>query len=113
MVGADFNVVKERVVTSDGSLSNYGVLHGLAYLTSRRSTWGWTRPSSPWRATAWVSRSTVRRPVRATSEGAALNSGTGQLGSYLSLPPRMIGGLCILAANPSLALRSMERRSRQ
>lgn len=32
MVGADFNVVQERVVTSDGSLSNYAVLHGLAYL---------------------------------------------------------------------------------
>ncbi|WP_163413772.1 hypothetical protein, partial [Escherichia coli] len=27
MVGADFNVVQERVVTSDGSLSNYAVLH--------------------------------------------------------------------------------------
>lgn len=32
MVAADFNVVQERVVTSDGSLSNYAVLHGLAYL---------------------------------------------------------------------------------
>ena len=32
MVGADFNVVQERVVASDGSLSNYAVLHGLAYL---------------------------------------------------------------------------------
>lgn len=32
MVGADFNVVQERVLTSDGSLSNYAVLHGLAYL---------------------------------------------------------------------------------
>lgn len=32
MVGADFNVVQERVVTSDGSLSNYAVLHGLRYL---------------------------------------------------------------------------------
>ncbi|WP_342250063.1 hypothetical protein [Sphingomonas sp. OTU376] len=32
MVGADFNVVQERVVTSDGSLSNYAVLHGLSYL---------------------------------------------------------------------------------
>ncbi|MDV3456626.1 hypothetical protein RZN05_06480 [Sphingomonas sp. HF-S4] len=32
MVGADFNVVQERVVASDGSLSNYAVLHGLDYL---------------------------------------------------------------------------------
>lgn len=32
MVAADFNVVQERVVTSDGSLSNYAVLHGLKYL---------------------------------------------------------------------------------
>ncbi|MCD2323825.1 hypothetical protein LQ953_07325 [Sphingomonas sp. IC-56] len=32
MVAADFNVVQERVVTSDGSLSNYAVLHGLRYL---------------------------------------------------------------------------------
>ncbi|MEP9357171.1 hypothetical protein [Sphingomonas sp. KR3-1] len=32
MVGADFNVVQERVVASDGSLSNYAVLHGLSYL---------------------------------------------------------------------------------
>lgn len=32
MVGADFNVVQERVLTSDGSLSNYAVLHGLKYL---------------------------------------------------------------------------------
>jgi len=32
MVQADFNVVQERVVASDGSLSNYAVLHGLAYL---------------------------------------------------------------------------------
>jgi hypothetical protein len=32
MVGADFNVVQERVVASDGSLSNYAVLHGLNYL---------------------------------------------------------------------------------
>lgn len=32
MVGADFNVVQERVVASDGSLSNYAVLHGLLYL---------------------------------------------------------------------------------
>lgn len=32
MVGADFNVVQERVLTSDGSLSNYAVLHGLRYL---------------------------------------------------------------------------------
>ncbi|WP_448664265.1 hypothetical protein ACG3SL_06200 [Sphingomonas sp. CJ20] len=32
MVAADFNVVQERVLTSDGSLSNYAVLHGLKYL---------------------------------------------------------------------------------
>lgn len=32
MVAADFNVVFERVVTSDGSLSNYAVLRGLPYL---------------------------------------------------------------------------------
>jgi hypothetical protein len=32
MVAADFNVVQERVLTSDGSLSNYAVLHGLDYL---------------------------------------------------------------------------------
>lgn len=32
MVAADFNVVFERVVTSDRSLSNYAVLHGLRYL---------------------------------------------------------------------------------
>jgi hypothetical protein len=32
MVGADFNVVQERVVASDGSLSNYAVLHHLHYL---------------------------------------------------------------------------------
>lgn len=32
MIAADFNVVQERVVTSDGSLSNYAVLHGLRYL---------------------------------------------------------------------------------
>lgn len=32
LVAADFNIVHERVVTSDGSLSNYAVLHGLAYL---------------------------------------------------------------------------------
>ncbi len=32
MVGADFNVVQERVLTSDGSASNYAVLHGLRYL---------------------------------------------------------------------------------
>jgi hypothetical protein len=32
LVAADFNIVHERVVASDGSLSNYAVLHGLAYL---------------------------------------------------------------------------------
>ena len=32
MVAAEFNVVQERVVASDGSLSNYAVLHGLNYL---------------------------------------------------------------------------------
>lgn len=32
MVAADFNVVQERVVASDRSLSNYAVLHGLDYL---------------------------------------------------------------------------------
>ncbi|SOB87042.1 hypothetical protein SAMN06297144_2162 [Sphingomonas guangdongensis] len=32
MVGDDWNVVQERVVNSDGSLSNYAVLHGLDYL---------------------------------------------------------------------------------
>lgn len=32
MVATDFNVVQERVVASDGSLSNYAVLHGLSYL---------------------------------------------------------------------------------
>jgi hypothetical protein len=32
MVQADFNVVFERVVTSDRSLSNYAVLHGIRYL---------------------------------------------------------------------------------
>jgi hypothetical protein len=32
MVRADFNVVQERVVASDRSLSNYAVLHGLRYL---------------------------------------------------------------------------------
>lgn len=32
LVAADFNVVQERVVTSDGSLSNYAVLHGLQYM---------------------------------------------------------------------------------
>ena len=32
MVAADFNVVQERVVASDRSLSNYAVLHGLKYL---------------------------------------------------------------------------------
>lgn len=51
MVGADFNVVQERVVTSDGSLSNYAVLHGLAYLNFETLDRGWIRPSSPWRAT--------------------------------------------------------------
>ncbi|MDT8757646.1 hypothetical protein MZO42_02950 [Sphingomonas psychrotolerans] len=32
MIAADFNVVQERVVTSDRSLSNYAVLHDLRYL---------------------------------------------------------------------------------
>ncbi|ATY31623.1 hypothetical protein [Sphingomonas psychrotolerans] len=32
MIAADFNVVQERVVASDRSLSNYAVLHGLHYL---------------------------------------------------------------------------------
>ena len=32
LVAAGFNVVEERVVTSDGSLSNYAVLHRLPYL---------------------------------------------------------------------------------
>ena len=32
MVAADFNVIHERVIDSDGSLSNYAVLHHLAYL---------------------------------------------------------------------------------
>lgn len=32
MVGDDWNVVQERVVNSDGSLSNYAVLHNLDYL---------------------------------------------------------------------------------
>lgn len=32
MVEMDFNVVQERVVTSDGSLSNYAVLRGMDYL---------------------------------------------------------------------------------
>jgi len=32
MIAADFNVVQERVVASDRSLSNYAVLHGLRYL---------------------------------------------------------------------------------
>lgn len=32
MLAADFNVVHERVVNSDGSLSNYAVLHRLDYL---------------------------------------------------------------------------------
>lgn len=32
MMQADFNVVFERVVTSDRSLSNYAVLHGIRYL---------------------------------------------------------------------------------
>jgi len=32
MMAADFNVVHERVVDSDGSLSNYAVLHHLSYL---------------------------------------------------------------------------------
>src|SRR5690606_4883728 len=32
LVALDFNVVQERVVTSDGSLSNYAVLRGLPYL---------------------------------------------------------------------------------
>jgi len=32
MVVADFNVVQERVVESDRSLSNYAVLHDLDYL---------------------------------------------------------------------------------
>ncbi|HWK35389.1 hypothetical protein [Sphingomonas sp.] len=32
MVAADWNVVRERVMNSDGSLSNYAVLHRLAYL---------------------------------------------------------------------------------
>lgn len=32
MVAADFNVVQERVVTSDGSLSNHAVLRGLNYM---------------------------------------------------------------------------------
>jgi hypothetical protein len=32
MVRADWNVVQERVVNSDGSLSNFAVLHGLDYL---------------------------------------------------------------------------------
>jgi len=32
MIAADFNVVQERVVESDRSLSNYAVLHGLDYL---------------------------------------------------------------------------------
>jgi hypothetical protein len=32
MVGDDWNVVQERVVNSDGSLSNYAVLHGRDYL---------------------------------------------------------------------------------
>lgn len=32
LMAADFNVIHERVVDSDGSLSNYAVLHHLAYL---------------------------------------------------------------------------------
>lgn len=32
MVAMDFNVVQERVVTSDGSLSNYSMLRGIDYL---------------------------------------------------------------------------------
>lgn len=32
MVAADFNVVQERVIASDRSLSNYAVLHGIDYL---------------------------------------------------------------------------------
>lgn len=32
LVGLDYNVVQERVVTSDGSLSNYAVLRGIDYL---------------------------------------------------------------------------------
>lgn len=32
LVALDFNVVQERVVTSDGSLSNYSVLRGIDYL---------------------------------------------------------------------------------
>lgn len=32
LVALDFNVVQERVVTSDGSLSNYAVLRGIEYL---------------------------------------------------------------------------------
>lgn len=32
LVAADFNVVQERVTTSDGSLSNYAVLRGMPYL---------------------------------------------------------------------------------
>lgn len=32
LVARDFNVVQERVVTSDGSLSNYAVLRGMHYL---------------------------------------------------------------------------------
>ncbi|WP_066795913.1 hypothetical protein [Sphingomonas soli] len=32
MVAMDFNVVQERVITSDGSLSNYSVLRGVDYL---------------------------------------------------------------------------------
>jgi hypothetical protein len=32
LVAADFNLITEHVVTSDGSLSNYALAHGLAYI---------------------------------------------------------------------------------
>ena len=40
MAAADFNIVFERVVGSDGSLSNYAVTHHLAYLNFETRTQG-------------------------------------------------------------------------
>ncbi|MDH7973179.1 hypothetical protein QH494_13405 [Sphingomonas sp. AR_OL41] len=40
--GADFNIVFERVTTSDGSLSNYASLHGLRYVNLETAETGST-----------------------------------------------------------------------
>ena len=44
LVALDFNVVQERVVTSDGSLSNYAVLRGIDYLNFETQDRGLSAP---------------------------------------------------------------------